>query len=175
MSISHLTLPVSFSPGLVYLNLTIIFQMFNFLVLLWLLTRFLYKPIIGALDRRSEQIRASLDEAARNREDSREELERIRREYDDAKRESYDIRQQARSIAEEEKERIIESGRASYDEMIAKARKDMDLELERAKDDLRRRVGEIGADIACKILREDLSEEQRRRATSEYLDAAQRL
>ncbi len=52
----------SFAPmqALVYLNLTIIFQMINFLVLLWLLTKFLYKPILGVLDKRAEYLYSAL-------------------------------------------------------------------------------------------------------------------
>jgi F-type H+-transporting ATPase subunit b len=162
-------------PALVYLNMTIIFQMINFLILLWLLTRFLYKPIIRMLDKRAEQINASLDEAKKNEEESSQQLENIRREFDDAKRESYSIREQAREIAEREKERIVQSGREEYDVIVARAKKDMELELGRAKDNLRRMLGELGVDIAEKILQEDLSEEQRNKATSDYLDAAERL
>ncbi len=164
-----------FAPALVYLNMTILFQIFNFLVLLWLLTRFLYKPIINLLDKRAAQIKASLDDAKRNKEESEQELENIRKEYDDAKRESFSIREQARDIAGKERERIIQSGKAAYDEMVARAGKDMELELARAKEDLRRRVGELGVDIARRILQSDLNEEQRNKATSEYLDAAEKL
>ncbi len=162
-------------PALVYLNMTIIFQMINFLILLWLLTRFLYKPIIRLLDKRAEKINASLDEAKKNKEESKQQLESVRREYDDAKRDSYSIREQAREIAEREKERIVQSGKEAYEEIVARAKKDMDLELGRAKDNLRRMVGELGVDIAEKILQENLSEEQRNKATSDYLDAAEKL
>ena len=96
-------------------------------------------------------------------------------EYDDAKRESYSIREQAREIAEREKERIVQSGRDAYEETVARAKKDMELELGRAKDNLRRMLGELGVDIAERILQEDLSEEQRNKATSDYLDAAEKL
>ena len=164
-----------FTPALVYLNMTMLFQMFNFLVLLWLLTRFLYKPIIDLLDKRAAQIKASLDDAKRNKEESEQELENIRKEYDDAKRESFSIREQARDIAGKERERIIQSGQAAYDEIVARAGKDMELELARAREDLRRRVGELGVDIARRILQSDLNEEQRNKATSEYLDAAEKL
>jgi len=164
-----------FIPALVYLNMTIVFQMINFLVLLWLLTRFLYKPIISVLDKRAEQIKASLDEAKKNRKESEAELQKVRNEYDEARRESYEIREQAREIAEHEKERIVQSGRETYEDIVAKARKDMDLELGRAKDSLRRQLGGLGIDIAQRVLQDDLNEEQRHKATSDYLDAAEKL
>lgn len=175
MGVTHIMTSVRLPLALVYLNMTIIFQMINFLILLWILNKFLYKKILATLDKRAEGIKASLDEATRNKEESQEELERIRREYNDAKHESFSIREQAREIAERERERIIRAGRAEHDQIVARAKKDMDQEFERTKDTLRRHVAELSVEIAQKILRSDLSDEQRNRATSDYLDAAEKL
>ena len=45
---------------------TVVAQILNFLVLVWLLKRFLYRPVLDAVERRQERVRKSLSEAARS-------------------------------------------------------------------------------------------------------------
>ena len=54
---------------------TVIAQIVNFLVLVYLLKRFLYKPIIKAMDGREQRIAGRLEEADKREEEARQELE----------------------------------------------------------------------------------------------------
>ena len=49
---------------------TFILELINFVVLVWLLNRFLFKPILTIMDQRQEQINQSFDEAAQTKEDA---------------------------------------------------------------------------------------------------------
>lgn len=97
--------------------ITVTAQVFNFLVLVWLLKRFLYHPVINAMDRREQRIRASLEDA-RNREnaalaaaeDYRDKAQTLEREKDSilarARQEADDIRSRMLDEAREEINRV---------------------------------------------------------------------
>ena len=50
-------------PGIINLNMTLLLQVVNFLILIFLLSRFLYKPLTQFLAARAEGIKRSLEEA----------------------------------------------------------------------------------------------------------------
>ena len=83
--------------------LTVAAQIVNFLVLVWLLQRFLYKPITNAMRRREERIEERLSEAKSARTEAEEEAEALRRkkaELEDSKEEILDAaRERSRRVA----------------------------------------------------------------------------
>ena len=86
-------------------------QIFNFLILVWLLVRFLYEPITRAMDQRKQHIKASLDEA----EEKRQAAEKQLALYEQKNQELAQIREQmlvqAREAAEEEKQKLLKQVR----------------------------------------------------------------
>lgn len=97
--------------------ITVTAQVFNFLILVWLLKRFLYHPVIKAMDRREQRIRATLEDA-QNREktalaaaeDYQDKAQALEREKENilaqARQEADDIRTQMLSEAREETARV---------------------------------------------------------------------
>ncbi len=90
---------------------TFLLEIINFLVLVWILKRFLYRPIVGIIDRRRERIRGELESL----EAQRAELERGRREHEEQvrglERQRERIIGEARAAAEEERRKIMERAR----------------------------------------------------------------
>jgi len=155
--------------ALVYLNFTIVAQMASFLILLYILNRVLYKPLLGFLDKRAADIKRSMDEAKDAMDEASQVLDRSRQELEDARKEAHGIKGQAKGIAEREREHIIEAARAEAQQLVGKARKDVESELERTKDDLTRRAGVLAVDIAERLLRSELTDEQKQLATTTYV------
>src|SRR5690625_1258947 len=56
---------------------TVIAQILNFLVLVWLLKRFLYKPVLNAIDEREKKIASELEDAALHKAEARKEKEKF--------------------------------------------------------------------------------------------------
>ena len=56
---------------------TVIAQILNFLVLVWLLKRFLYKPVLNAIDEREKKIASELEDAAIHKAEARKEKEKF--------------------------------------------------------------------------------------------------
>jgi F-type H+-transporting ATPase subunit b len=102
--------------------LRILFQAVNFLILVFLLYRLLFKPVMTAVHERSAQTQALI----RRAEQEREEAEALRRELEDRRRsvenEADDILSQARQRAEEEHRAILEAAREEAEQVVNEAR-----------------------------------------------------
>ena len=94
------------------LNATLIAQIINFLLLVALLTKFAYKPLMKALADRQAKIADSLNSA----EQERAEAAKLRQEYQqqllDARTQAQAIVEKAMRLAEQSKEEILEEARA---------------------------------------------------------------
>jgi len=86
--------------------ITVAAQIANFLVLVWLLQRFLYRPITRAMARREEEIEKRLAEAKEARKDAEDEAETLRGKQSDLKDEKDQILDDARQEAESLRERL---------------------------------------------------------------------
>jgi F-type H+-transporting ATPase subunit b len=62
---------------------TVIAELINFLLLVWLLKRFLYKPVFNAIEERENKIKAQLQDAALKKEEAVKEQEEFRKKNDD--------------------------------------------------------------------------------------------
>ena len=90
---------------------TVIAQVLNFLILVWLLRRFLYKPILDAIEARENKVAGQLSDASSKMEEANKKLEEYQQkneEFDEKKKEMMD---QAVSQTEEEKQKLLEQAR----------------------------------------------------------------
>ncbi|MCX6258058.1 MAG: F0F1 ATP synthase subunit B [Bacteroidia bacterium] len=90
---------------------TVIAQIINFLILVWLLRRFLYKPVLSAIDERENKIASQLkDAAAKESEAKKEQAEFLKKneKFDQQKKELMD---EAVAETKEEREKLLEEAR----------------------------------------------------------------
>jgi F-type H+-transporting ATPase subunit b len=132
--------------------ITVIAQIINFLILVYLLKRFLYHPVITAMNRRQERITAQLVEA----EEREQQAEQQGRDYRDRKRELEGQRQtfldQARQQADEERARQIEQARQEIQQMRGEWIGALKREQKEFIDTLRQQAAESVVAIAARAL-----------------------
>jgi F-type H+-transporting ATPase subunit b len=133
---------------------TFALQVVNFLILVWLLRRFLFKPVSAIVARRKEEIARTLSDAAAERQkalDTQQELE--------AQRAGIEAERQ-RAIAEQreqlvtERTKILEETRAQAQEIISQARKRIAEERSVATEELFSRSIELAGALAERLLRD---------------------
>ena len=95
--------------------LTVSAQIVNFLVLVWLLQRFLYGPVVRAMDRREQRIRDRLDEAARSRASAAIEAERYREQAARLEHEREQALADAREQARQLRQTLTQEAREQVD------------------------------------------------------------
>ena len=149
--------------GLVSVDWSLAVQMVNFLFLLAILSRFLYKPLLAKMEERTVAIKKSLDaaeaaraEAARQQEEN---AVRLRAAYQEAQA----IRAGALKEAAEEQRKLLEAARREARQLVESAKAQMEADVRRAREELRREVSEIAITVAEKLIRKSLRDEDHRR------------
>jgi len=148
---------------------TLFWMLLMFIIVLVILKKFAWKPILGALDKREKSIEDSLRSADRAREemeqlkaDNEKILAEARLERDGMLKEtratSEQILSEAREKAGKEGKRLIEAAR---DQIVN--------EKDLAMAEIRKQVAELSVNIAEKILREKLKEDQQQKALIDKL------
>jgi F-type H+-transporting ATPase subunit b len=157
------------SGGLISLDWSLAVQILNFVILLVLLQRLLYRPLLAKMEERTSAIKKSLDEAqAARAEAARQQAEnetRLRAAYQEAAA----IRESALKEAAEEQRRLVEAARAESQRMIEGARAQMDADVRRARDELRREVSSLATAVAEKLVRKSLRDDDHRRIVDDAI------
>lgn len=99
---------------------TVAAQTFNFLILVWLMKRFLYRPILHAIDEREKRIAAELADADAKRADAQREHAEYQKKNSDFDQQRSELLSQATSDAKAERQRLMEAARSETDAFIAK-------------------------------------------------------
>lgn len=144
----------------------------NFLVLLYLLRRFMWGPILATLDRRAAKIREGLElteSARREREQLKQEVEKI---LGEARREAAAIAERTTKAAEGAAADIRTQAKAEADRLRERGRTDAQALHDQALAQLRSEVASMVVLAASRILGREISPEQHRALIERSLDEA---
>jgi len=141
----------------------------TFLVLLGLLAKFAWKPLLALLDRREEMIRQSLDDA----EKAKQELQRLQQEskqiLSKARMEAQSILAKIRSEAEKLKGEIRQKAKVQADSILRDAEKQIQVETEKAIAVVKNEVVDLSLMVASKLIKKNLSKEDNQSLIEESL------
>jgi F-type H+-transporting ATPase subunit b len=145
------------------------FQIVNFLILLFLLNRFLFRPVLRRIDERNNQLSKGLEDAtaaARDRELARAEREAALAE---ARREAEAMVQRAAKAAEATSAEILAKAKADAEQVTARAREEIAAEKEKAVAEIRAEVASLALDAAAKLVGTQMDAPTQRRLVEEFL------
>jgi len=157
------------SGGLISLDKSLIVQGINFVILLFILQRLLYRPFLAKMAERTQAIQKSLDEAQAARAQAARQQEENEARLRAAHAEAAAIRAQALKDAADEQRRLVEAARVESQRLIETAKAQMDADVRRAREELRREVADIATAIAEKLVRRSLRDEDHRRMVAEAI------
>src|SRR5881296_1999837 len=155
--------------GLISLDKSLIVQAVNFVILLVILQRLLYKPFLAKMQERTAAIQKSLEEAQAARAEAARQQEENEARLRAAHAEAAAIRAQALKEAAEEQKRLVGAARAESQRLIDSARAQLEADVRRARDELRREVAELATLVAEKLVRKSLRDEDHRRLLAEAI------
>ena len=146
-----------------------IWTILTFLVLLTLLAKFAWGPLLKALESRQDTIRKSLDDAQK----AKEELERIQQEsaqiVRQARVEADAIITQSRTDAAQLRAEMRAKAKEDADGIIKNAERQIQLETTRAIQQIRHEAIDLSVEIASKIIQRNLSKEDNEKLIEEAL------
>lgn len=147
----------------------IVWSIINFLVLVAILNKFLYKPILGMLDARKTEIQSKYQQADEARNEALKVKEEYLKEMQNAKREAQEIITKAGKLGEDTKEEIIAEARENATKVSKKALEEIRLERDKAKAELRDEVAALAVLAAGKILDKTIQPEDHAKMIQEFV------
>jgi F-type H+-transporting ATPase subunit b len=155
--------------GLINLDRSLVIQAINFLLLLVILVKLLYKPLLAKMEERTQAIRKSLEEAQAARAEAQREREEHAQKMTAAYAEAQAIRAAALKEAGEEQRRLVEAARGEAARLVESARNEMAQDVRRARQELRQEVVDLAITAAERLIRKTLRDEDHRRIVQDAI------
>ena len=155
---------VQLDPGL------FVWTILTFLVLLGVLAKFAWNPLLKMLKDREELIRSSLDDA----EKARAELERLNSEGEDivnkARSEAQTILAEGKAAASKLKDETLNAAKDQAKSILSDAEKQIRIEKDKAIEEIKSEVVDISLSVAAKLIKKNISREDNQALIDESLE-----
>jgi F-type H+-transporting ATPase subunit b len=151
-------------PGL------LLWTIITFIVLVLILWKAAWKPIVEALDARAEKVRFDIDNAERSRQEAEQLLAQHREMMNNAKNEAAQIAARSKEEAEKVKNDIIEKAHAEAKNIADRAVKEIEGAKDKALADIKTEVVNLSTEIASKILGKNLKPEDQKDLVEDAID-----
>lgn len=146
-----------------------------FLAVILVLGKFAWGPMLSGLQRREQFIRDSLEQAKRDREQAEAQLEEYNKKLDTATADALKVVEEGRRDAEVVKERIEEKARSEADQMVDRAKREIDLAKQAAIKELYETSITLGSDIASRVLKREMNAQDHEDLIAESIDHLKEL
>jgi F-type H+-transporting ATPase subunit b len=127
-------------------------QALNFIILVWLLKRFLYKPILNAVDAREKRIAAELADADAKKAEAQKERDEFQHKNEEFDQQRAALLSKATDEANAERQRLLEGARKAADALSAKRQEALRRDADNLNQAIRRRTQQEVFAIARKAL-----------------------
>ncbi len=149
-----------------------VFYMINFLILVGVLTKFLYKPFLNVLEQRKKKIQDAFDSAEMTNRRADEKMANYTQRIANVEEEGREIIKEAKQRAEAQAAEIISEANAKADQIIASAERQIEQERQKAVDDMKRQVAELALMAAEKIIERDIAHIGQEQIVDEIIEEA---
>lgn len=142
---------------------TLIWAAINFTVLVLILAKVLWKPVIEILDGRQKEIEENLSQAEQARAESEQLREDYNRQISQAQREAQELIDKAGRAAEGRREEIMARAQAEADELLERARNTINQERDQAIAELRQEVAMLTIVATERMLERTMTDDDHHR------------
>ena len=154
---------ISPNPGI------FVWTLITFIIVLLVLRRFAWGPLLGALEAREKTIRETIEQAQKDREEAAASLKEHRALVEEARRERQAAVETGQREAERLKEEILSEARAQRDQMLQQTQNQVDTAMRQAKAEMRGLVVDLSIQAASKLLAKNVDDSTQRKLVEDYL------
>ena len=140
-----------------------------FIVLLFVLARFAFKPLTAAVEAREQKLEAAIKEAEENRQKASELLAQQTKALDAARAEAQRMIAESRTTGDKLRAEMLAQTKEQQHELLNRARAEIDIERKRAIADLRREAVELALAGASKVIERNLDDPTNRKLVESFL------
>ncbi len=141
----------------------------TFLVLLAVLAKFAWGPIVKMLAERERSIREAIDSAKKERAEAEKLLAAQKAVLATAQREAAELAKRNQQEVESLRQELTARARKEADDLVADARRQIAEEMTRAKAELKAQVVDLAIDAAGRLVKANLDEKSQRLLVEEYI------
>ncbi len=141
----------------------------TFLILVVILSRFAWGPIIKMLDERERTIREAIEQAKRERAEAEKLLADQKESLAAARREAADLAKKNQQEVEALRTELTARARKEADDLVASARRQIQEEKSKAVSELKGQVADLAIDAARRLIQSSLDEKSQRKLVEEYI------
>lgn len=155
--------------GLGFNTAVFIAYLINFLILVFLLQRFAYRPVLNMLEQRRQRIADGLGAAEKAQQEAAAQQAEFEKELAKARQEATD---QASKIAQETermREQILADARQEAEEIVTRAREQLDVERQQLQAELQRQMVDVTVAMTRKVVGQTLDENAQRQLVNRFL------
>lgn len=131
---------------------TLLFQIVNFVVMVFVLTRFFFKPVVRALDERSKRVTEALDEAERREREAAEMQTEYEKTLARAQEQVVTMQQQAQEDLQESRQRVLQEVREEIRGMREKTERELEDARQQAITQHRQELGHLATTLSGRLM-----------------------
>lgn len=150
-------------------------QLVSFLLLMLILQRILYKPVLNMLHARADRIRESMEYAERVKNESQRSQEAYEKQLDEARKEAQAIISAATQQGERAREEILARAQEDARQIKLKAQEEVEFERKRVTAELRQEVADLALLAAGRVLGKALDDQAHRAVVQDFLNETGKL
>lgn len=154
---------------------TFVAQIVNFLILILLLRRFLYGPILSVMDRREKEVTSRLEEARLKRVEADEKATTYQRELEELEEKKEELLRSARQEVEDSKKEMLHQARQEIERTRKRWLQSLDTEKEQFLGELQRRTAERIVEIVKKLVSDLAGSNLEAQAIETFLEKLEQL
>ncbi|HHY73850.1 MAG TPA: F0F1 ATP synthase subunit B [Bacillus bacterium] len=147
----------------------IVVQLVSFIILLLLLRKFAFGPLMGIMKKREEHIANEIDAAEKSRKEAQEFAAQQAEALKAARQDAADLIESAKKLGEQQQKDIVEAAKVEATRIKDAAVKEIQQEKEQAIAALREQVASLSVLIASKVIEKELSEQDQQKLINEYI------
>ena len=140
----------------------------TFLLLVFVLGKFAWKPILAMLSEREKVIQAALDDSKKARDEAELLMEKNRAILADAQNQANELLEKARRDAETRRAEMAEKARQEAETLLARSREEIERQQRAALKEIRGEVADLAIGAATRLVGQNMDAEQHRRLIDEY-------
>jgi len=146
-----------------------IWTLIVFGLLFVVLKKYAWPQILGAVEAREKKLEEQIANTARLQEEAKRLVEQQQQALADARGQAQALLAEAKAQAERDRTSSVEKTKAEQDELLARARREINAERDRAIGDLRREAVDLSLSAASKLIGERLDSDADRKLVTSYL------
>ena len=143
----------------------------TFLLLVFVLGKFAWKPILAMLSERERSIQAALDDSKQARLEAESLMERNRAILADAQNQANELLERARRDGEARRAELAEKARQEAESLLARSREEIARQQRAALREIRGEVADLVIGAATQLVGQNMDGEQHRRLIDQYFAA----